>query len=303
MSEDRYRKPDNKGSYTEPVFSLVSQPSKSVESGLERLDLRASSVPASLKPDSVQADAEAQVARLQKLGLKPELEAGPLAVRNSIDGGLALWIPTGTFVMGNLSGAYNERPRRIISLDGFYMDTHPITEGQFKVFVEETHFQPSAWVSHPGRDELPVVDVNWEDAQAYCTWAQKRLPREAEWEKAARGLNGQDYPWGNVFDSSHAAILENGSVELAPVGHYKRGESPYGMLGMAGNVWEWTIDDYTDNYPINGISSEIFTEGSSVERVVRGGSWICHSSLLRCSKREHYASDYHSRFIGFRCAW
>jgi formylglycine-generating enzyme required for sulfatase activity len=182
------------------------------------------------------------------------------------------------------------------------MDVHPITERQFKAFVGETGFQPKSWTPHPGREEVPAVDVTWEDAQAYCTWAKKRLPSEAEWEKAARGLDGRIYPWGDEFERSRVCIVENGSAESAPVGHYKSGESSFGMLDMAGNVWEWVMDhSHTDDYYTYGTALDSSDKIHAQKRVVRGGSWICHSSLLRCAKRDRYEQSYASHFIGFRC--
>jgi len=163
-------------------------------------------------------------------------------------------IPAGTFIMGRDAGSedanYDESPQREIYLDAFYIDERPLTNAEYKKFIDDTGYQVP-YLGYPwsqkydwhngmypgGMGDHPVVLVSWYDAVAYCQWAGKRLPTEAEWEKAARGTDGRLWPWGDEWDPKKAACCGVGDIQ--PAGKYKEGKSPYGCLDMAGNVWEW----------------------------------------------------------------
>jgi formylglycine-generating enzyme required for sulfatase activity len=171
-------------------------------------------------------------------------------------------------------------------------------------------YVPAYWKNElplPGEDHHPVTDTDWYDADAYCRWAGKRLPTEEEWEKAARGPNGQVWPWGNQHDVARANTLESGRDWAEPVGSHPEGISPYGVYDMAGNVWEWTSSWY-QAYPGNQLQRSAYGEK---QRVARGGSW--HTPLSPFARSAHrYTPDqwpvdqrdenWHTGFDkGFRC--
>jgi len=152
-------------------------------------------------------------------------------------------VPAGEFVMGSEAGP-SERPVRRVFLDAYYIDTYEVTNGLYGKFLQATRrHEPRYWKDARVNDpNQPVVGVTWYDAEAYCHWSGKRLPTEAEWEKAARGTDGRISPWGNQWDSARASTSDGGSGKLSPVGSYEAGKSPYGAYDMAGNVWEWVAD-------------------------------------------------------------
>src|SRR3990172_2754402 len=138
----------------------------------------------------------------------------------------------------------DEHPAHKVPLNAFFIDQYEVTHGQYQQFIEKTGYSaPLYWKGGKfpeGQGSFPVM-VGWADAKAYCEWAGKRLPTEAEWEKAARGTDGRKYPWGNEFDPARANV---GEAQPGPVrvGNYPTGKSPYGAYNMIGNVWEWTSD-------------------------------------------------------------
>lgn len=206
----------------------------------------------------------------------------------------------------------DEHPAHRINLHFFYIDKYEVTNTDYLAFVRKTgHKPPPDWTGlqyPPGKGGHPVVYVSWEDANAYCLWAGKRLPTEAEWEKAARGQDGLKYPWGNKFDESRANV--NGQVGgTTKVGRFEKGRSPYGAYDMTGNVWEWTTDWYKP-YPGNPYTSEKFGESA---KVLRGNSWagLGHfPSNINQEIKAHYSRASYRMFmapngrvndVGFRC--
>jgi len=201
----------------------------------------------------------------------------------------------------------DEHPQHKVFLPGYFMDKSEVTIGAYKRFVDATGSRaPENWQSGrvpAGRENYPVTFVNWYDADRFCRWQGKRLPTEAEWEKAARGTDGRDYPWGNDFDPAKANTGDSGFGDLTPVKSFEAGKSPYGIYDMAGNVWEWTADWYKP-YPGSDYVSENF--GEKV-KVIRGGSWggIGHYAIpyfYRTSYRFYINPDGAFPDAGFRCA-
>jgi formylglycine-generating enzyme required for sulfatase activity len=229
-------------------------------------------------------------------------------------------IPAGTFIMGSESEFKNERPRREVYLDAFLIDTNEVTNAEYKRFVDATSHripQMNAYWAEPinwrngtypeGRADHPVVLVSWADAEAYAKWAGKRLPTEAEWEKAARGIDARKWPWGNSWDRNKCNAAERFSRSTQPVSSFPEDKSPYGVLNMAGNVTEWTSDWYSGNYydtaPDENPSGPSEIEAESKTRVARGGAWESSiASYARTGYRYATPPDTRSASLGFRCA-
>jgi len=198
-----------------------------------------------------------------------------------------------------------------VYVDAFWIDKTEATNAQYKAFWEEVGGRaPALWddpkFSGPNQ---PLVDVSWVEAQDYCLWAGKRLPTEAEWEKAARGTDGRLYPWGNTIDSNKANY-DNQVGKTKEVGSYPEGASPYGALDMAGNVWEWTSSLFRP-YPYSKSDGREapFPGGTEAEemlgrgnRVLRGGAWDSPPGYLRSANRGGLPPFAGSSRIGFRCA-
>lgn len=217
-----------------------------------------------------------------------------------VDGSTMFLVPGGEFTMG--SEEADESPRHRLTFSSFYIDRYPITNKQFRRFVETTGYKcRGAWTRYwsPDKEEHPVVGVALRDAEAYCWWSGKRLPTEAEWEKAARGDDGRRWPWGNVFEPYRCNCLEGARGETNPVGVYVHGGSPCKCMDMAGNVWEWTTSLLTP-YPYDAEDGREDPKGSG-RRVVRGGSWNAPAEECRCSARIGVFGMGTRSNVGFRC--
>jgi formylglycine-generating enzyme required for sulfatase activity len=221
-------------------------------------------------------------------------------------------IPEGTFTMGfdGTQALEDERPAHRVWLDAFTMDLHEVTTAHYGVFLRATD-RPAPWlwntVDLGQQGDRPVIGVDWADADAYCRWAGKRLPSEAEWEKAARGSDGRLFPWGNQTPTSAVANFALGArfsygLVLVPVQSYDQGKSAYGLYQMAGNVWEWVQDWYAANY--YEMSSERNPHGppQGQFKVLRGGSWSDLPKYLLTYGRFKLPPETRNSYTGFRCA-
>jgi formylglycine-generating enzyme required for sulfatase activity len=232
-------------------------------------------------------------------------------------------IPAGEFLMGSdvqkdKDAGEDEMPQHTVYLPDYYMAKTPVTNAQYAAFVEATgHEQPRHWKGGPppgGKEDHPVVYVSWHDAVAYCNWLAEvtgkayRLPSEAEWEKGARGTDGRIYPWGNEWDPKRCNSGEGGQEETTPVSAYPQGVNLYGLLDMAGNVWEWTASLWGEDlskpefkYPYDPTDGrEDPGAGDNVLRVLRGGSWDNVRNEVRCACRLRFSPISRWSNHGFR---
>jgi formylglycine-generating enzyme required for sulfatase activity len=240
-------------------------------------------------------------------GQKPSQEK-PAAPKPPL--GSMVVIPSGEFTMGSQDGDADERPEHKVQVDSFSIDVYEVTVGQYAEFLRAEGFHsPLDWntMNQLAYQKRPVSNVDWADAAAYCKWAGKRLPTEAEWEKAARGTDGRVYPWGNDPPTSlHANYGKTGSHNyeaLAPVGALEKGKSPYGLYDMAGNVWEWVSDWYDNNYYKNSPQQNPEGLPTGGFKVIRGGAWNTSARTLRSSDRYWDPPSFRSLYFpGFRCA-
>lgn len=258
-------------------------------------------------------------------------------------------IPAGEFVMGSPAGTDglpDEQPQRVVRLGSFLIDRYEVTHGEYAQFVEATgHAMPenhnpasTLWTNRrpiTGIERHPVVNVSWLDAAAYCQWKGKRLPTEAEWEKAARGTDARRYPWGDAWDLTFANSASywagrtiefvsgadweafwirgdgarlakekglKGEILTLPVGSFPQAASPYGLYDMAGNVAEWVQDWYDPNYYRSGSLTDPSGPEYGAIKAMRGGSWLKPAVSLRSSDRDWGTMDSHPSGTGFRCA-
>ena len=233
------------------------------------------------------------------------------------DGKEMVYILGGEFPMGSDEGNENECPRHTVCLEAFYIDRYPVTNEEYKRFLdatgypapcyqvewadmEEYNWDPETRTPPEGKEKHPVVLVTWKDAQVYATWAGKRLPTEAEWERAARGTDGRRWPWGNEFVEGHSNTKETEINGTKPVGQYSpNGDSLEGVGDMTGNVWEWTSSLFRP-YPYDANDGRE-SQDAAGWRILRGGSWSNPLDRARCTARLDGDFLFFSN-VGFRCA-
>lgn len=257
---------------------------------------------------AVNAQETAMAARLMRFA-PPDVSA-PEVVRTIP----MLRIPAGTLRMGCTKGdpvcAPHEKPPRFVNIPAFDLDQREITMGDYRACVETGKCTPPKespycpW-KDPAKTNLPAACVAWEQARAYCTWAHKRLPSEAEWEWAARaGTVPRLFSWGNEYDWMHANGLGVGGrdawLQSAPVRSFAPND--YGLFDMEGNASEWVEDCYHESYLGSPKDGSAWTEPGCPRRVIRGGSWRDDATLLRVSARLSVDASKGEPFIGFRCA-
>jgi sulfatase modifying factor 1 len=218
--------------------------------------------------------------------------------------------------MGSEGEFDNERPVHKVYLDAYYIDKYEVSNAKYKEFVDATGYpvpyvdaywaEPYNWRNKtypPGKGDHPVVLVSWYDAAAYAKWAGKRLPTEAEWEKAARGSDGRAWPWGNTWDVDNCNMRESFINSTVPVHQFEKGKSPYGCFNMAGNAMEWVADWYKDNYYSHTPSKNPTGPMSGASKVARGGAWDSNINLYtRTDYRAYLMPTEKKASLGFRCA-
>ena len=242
-----------------------------------------------------------------------------------------MFIPAGNFDMGirtnDNDGEDDEKPRHTVYLDAFHIDRYEVTNAQYKKFIDANpqwqknripeKYHDGDYLKHwngnnypPDKGNHPVVYVSWYAAMAYGEWRGKRLPTEAEWEKAARGDRyGRDYAWGDSLDPSKANYGDE-IGDTTPVGTYDM--NGYGLYDMTGNVWEWCLDEYEADFysisprrnPLAGVTAnDILSDFTNVKsvRVLRGGSWVSNAKFVRVSDRTRFTPQITNKARGFRC--
>lgn len=215
-------------------------------------------------------------------------------------------IPGGAVKMGSDADGPEAKPVHQVDVATFTIDKFEVTNADFKKFVDATAYKTDAekggdkaWSAFAqGKDNHPVVKVSWNDATAFCKWAGKRLPTEAEWEKAARGTDGRAYPWGNDWDPKKLNGKDSGIRGTTAVGSYPTGASPFGVDDMAGNVWEWT-GSVAEHYPGNSGASKLYGTGLYI---VRGGGWFDVKDQVASYYRNSAVPTSANDDLGFRCA-
>jgi formylglycine-generating enzyme required for sulfatase activity len=282
------------------------------------------------------------------LSLLPSVNEQPFALIAALHDDMAL-VPAGEFLMGSPAdsdGLLDEQPQRLVLTGTFLIDRNEVTNAAYERFVQATgHRAPmnanpasTVWEKNApisGIGNHPVINVSWEDAVAYCTWMGRRLPTEAEWEKAARGTDGRRYPWGNEWDFKKANSASywagrtidfqsgadweafwirgegskiskdkgiKGEVLTMPIASFPESTSPYGLHDMAGNVAEWVQDWYNPNYYKDAPLSDPQGPSRGAIKAMRGGSWLKPAISLRTSDRDWGTMDSRPSGTGFRCA-
>jgi formylglycine-generating enzyme required for sulfatase activity len=247
-------------------------------------------------------------------------------------------VPAGAFLMGSPEGDYNagpdERPQHEVTLSAFYMDKYEVNVAQFAAFLTElggyerlcgsfdcglprqragfTSYiieeregeEPRRYVALEGFENYPANHVSWYGASSYCQWVGGRLPTEAEWEYGARGTDGRLYPWGDELPNLFLAVFNSEAFEdLKPVDALPDGASPYGVLAMAGSMWEWVGDWYDENYYGESPAENPTGPNAGSEKVARGGAWPNNNlaDRVRSANRSANAPDFVSSAVGFRC--
>jgi formylglycine-generating enzyme required for sulfatase activity len=206
--------------------------------------------------------------------------------------------------MGSDTGDQDEKPVHRVYLDEFYIDKYEVTNEEYSKCTSMGQCNQNIKYTGFTDPQQPVVGVSWNQADAYCKWAGKRLPTEAEWEKAARGTDDRLYPWGEGIDCTKANYGACKQDKTTQVGSYPLGASPYRTMDMGGNVWEWVADWYDKNYYQNSPSRNPQGPKSGFVHILRGGSWRYIQWGVRTTYRFRFTinSNYNFNDVGFRCA-
>ena len=236
-------------------------------------------------------------------------------------------IPAGEFTMGDNDGFKDERPIHTVYLDSYYIDKYEVTNVLYEACVNDGACSPpqnsglgtrSSYYGNSQYSNYPVIYVDWYQSNTYCEWRDSRLPTEAEWEKAARGINEYNYPWGNDFQCRNGNFDDiqglngyiipggpncDGFEDTAPVGSFGSGKSPFGIYDMAGNIWEWVSDLYDGNYYLESSYQDPQGPSSGNGQVIRGGAWdVANEKNLLTTRRIGFEPLTTGNYLGFRCA-
>jgi formylglycine-generating enzyme required for sulfatase activity len=235
-------------------------------------------------------------------------------------------VPAGEFIMGSSDAdpdaQDDEKPQHTVTLDAFWIDRTEVTNDRYRQCVAAGACvapEPCDWAEltylDGNKGAYPVECVDWNAADAYCRWAGAHLPTEAQWEKAARGIDGRHFPWGNDFDGSKANYCDrncgydwkdtggdDGHFWVAPVGSFPSGASPYGALDMAGNAWEWTADYYDAGYYAASPDRNPTGPDEGYRKTLRGGASGHPAARIRTTDRFYYGIKEKGSSWGFRCA-
>lgn len=278
-----------------------------------------------IEPAQPAVDEEVEVIPTDVVEPISEVPAEPVEepVEFVVPEGMVL-IPATEYMMGcdpehnnGYGCAFDELPLHMVSLSAFAIDIYEVTNEQYAACVAAGACEAPIVLSSQAHEDyyenpeyanFPVVNVNWSDAQTYCTWAGKRLPTEAEWELAARGTTPKAYAWGDETpDCSKANIYNNSSMsdcvgDTVAVGSYPNGVSEFGVMDVTGNVWEWVADSYIEDYYSMSPTENPFADEDNQVRTVRGGGWAANWMAARVSSRAYDLSFYSGADLGFRCA-
>ncbi len=287
--------PENK----EAVFSILDAPARASPTAL--------AISPSPAPTETVAPTRAPIA--ETATAPAALFAGTIQARGA-DNAPMVYIPAGTYTIGNDAGAEEERPAHAVFLDAFWIDQHEVTNAQYRQCSSAGKCMPpvnrssntrETYYDNPKFDNYPVIFVSWQDAANFCKWAGKRLPTEAEWESAGRGVDARLYPWGNEFDEER--VNAGGAIgDTSAVGSYPNGASEFGVLDLSGNVWEWVADWYSSIYYRNAPRENPQGPAAGTTRGLRGGSWDMQEFFARLPHRGDLVPDNSNENIGFRCA-
>ncbi len=222
-----------------------------------------------------------------------------------------LYVPAGEFRMGSAGteqdAQLDEQPQHAVYLDAFWIDRTEVTNAMYAKCIQAGACQPpwqssSSQFGNPRFANYPVAGMTWLRAKAYCEWAGRRLPTEAEWEKAARGTDGRLYPWGNAVPNSQLLNFDAALGNTVEVGSYPAGASPYGALDMAGNLWEWVADWYQHDYYAHSPSTNPPGPEPQAYHSCRGGSWNSSAPFVRAAYRGNDDPGKCDGLAGIRCA-
>lgn len=259
------------------------------------------------------------------LGCDPPIPTVPEQIGPGYDPSQTILIPEGNFLMGSNEWAETERPAHTVYLNAFRIDKYEVTNDQYAFFLREVETLQNAGgnelvdiddsdleigftenglqVLDPAKADHPIVEVSWYGATAYCLWAGGRLPTESEWEKAARGVEGQHFPWSN--EPLAPSLLIDWSLQgpTASVGTHTIDKSPYGVFDMGGNIAEWANDWYAQSYYINSPDQNPPGPQEGTHRIARGGATSPYPQDMRATVRRRYLPSTTSRALGFRCVY